>query len=230
VVEGSCSLPRERGVLNLSGFYHTETHDGGATIVAAAFPVSAALDFARRMKRGIAPDLTGDGAINGRITLSDGQTNAVAGGADPGNAATITAQIALRSKELKPDLNLGVLVFTLERMQPTPPKRTRGPAVRTKEGMTLSLLPAAVGLGGTTPVLLSGAADHGGYQIVMKGDADLARLRAFVSALGLPDAQLQGDGRVHVDLHFDGGWAGFAAPVESGSVRLESAPVLARKR
>jgi hypothetical protein len=55
-------------------------------------------------------------------------------------------------------------------------------------------------------------------------------MRAFVSALGLPALQLQGDGRAHVDLHFDGGWAGFAAPTESGSVRLEPAPVLARRR
>ena len=230
VVEGSCSLPRERGVLNLSGFYHTETHGSGATVVAAAFPVSAALDFARRMKRGIAPDLTGEGAINGSITLSDGQTNALAGGADPSNSATITAQTVLRSKDLKPDLNLGVLVFTLEQAQAAAAKRTRSHRDPAAQGTTFALLPATVGLGATTPVMLSGTADRRGYQIGIKGEADLARMRAFVSALGLPALQLQGDGRAHVDLHFDGGWAGFAAPTESGSVRLEPAPVLARRR
>lgn len=231
ILEGSCSLPRDRGVLNLSGFYHTETHDAEATAVAAAFPVSGALDFARHMKRGIAQDLTGDGAINGRITLSNGQSESAGGGSTASHdAATITAQTVLRSRELKPELNLGVLVFTLEQPQTPAAKRARTRSHEASEATAFSLLPASVGLGGATPVTLSATTDHAGYQVAMKGEADLARIRAFVGALGLPVAQLQGEGRVHVDLHFDGGWAGFAAPSESGSVRLEPAPVLARQR
>lgn len=229
VLQGSCSLPRDRGVLNVSGFYHTGTGDAGANVVAAAFPISAALDFARRMKRGIGPDLTGDGAINGTIALNKGQADIATGTPDPGNAATITAQAVLRSKKLKPDLNLGVLVFTLEQPQ-VPAKRTRSQPATPITGTTFSLLPATISLGSAVPVTLSAATDRVGYDLAMKGDAELARLRAFVSALGLPAAQLQGDGRARVDLHFDGTWAGFAVPTEAGSVKTEPTPVLARER
>lgn len=229
VLQGSCSLPRDRGVLNVSGFYHTGTGDAGANVVAAAFPVSAALNFARRMKRGIAHDLTGDGAINGSIAFNKGQLNSATGASDPADAATITAQAVLRSKELKPDVDLGTLVFTLAQPQPQP-TRTRRRTDKPTESTTFSLLPATVSLGGSAPVTLSAGTDRAGYDLAMKGEADLARLRTLVSAFGLPTAQLQGDGRARVDLHFDGIWAGFAAPTEVGSVKIEPAPVLARER
>jgi hypothetical protein len=180
------------------------------------------------MKRGMADDLTATGIINGTWFWQHSQPGLTAAPARP-QISTLTAQVMLHSKLLQPDLKLGMLMLNLEQ---SPPQIS---SLHAKAGLsapltTILLLPVPIPVGGTSPLLLSAAADRSQYEISLRGEADLARLRSLLRALGLQSEVADGTGPARVDLRYAGPWAGFAAPVEMGSVKPELSPVIARRR
>src|SRR5262249_36008279 len=140
----------------------------------------------------------------------------------------LTANARLRSASLIPELDLGTLVLNFEQGMAAAPHKSGKLSAPVASG--LNLLPARIALGAPTPALVTGHADRHQYDLTIKGEADVARLRAVVAALGLPTSSLQGTQRAHVDLLFQGAWAGFQAPQLAGTVKSELPMTPARQR
>ena len=61
-----------------------------------------------------------------------------------------------------------------------------------------------------------------GYSFLVQGDAEVERLLEVARTIGLPAPQPAASGEARINLHVGGGWAGFAAPVVTGTAQLYS--------
>ena len=246
ILRGSCTLPRDKGIINATGYYLPGLRTGSMQIVAASFPLSTLAMLAKHMKRGIAPDLSADGVLNGRIALHRGNVPAEPGAMiqDGREHWTLTANPVLHSSPFPP-LDAGVLVLNFE--QPAALTSTaaamHAQARHADAPAQLTLLPAPMLLGGATPAVLSASATAAGYDMTLQGEVDDQRLEHFLQALGLPTVSalkpLKPAGtlvaastkpeaaRARVNLDISGAWSGFSAPVAAGTVRAETPQKLA---
>src|SRR5438874_8306623 len=115
-LRGNCSLGRSRGVVTVSGEYLPQSRSGGFILTAAAFPVSSLADFARHAKRDVAPDLSAQGALEGRMRWHSGQVSS-RHLSQPENTWTFTARSDLASQQFG-RFNLGTLVLKLDETKP----------------------------------------------------------------------------------------------------------------
>src|SRR5207248_7764341 len=97
-LRGNCSLGRNRGVVTVSGEYLPQSRSGGFILTAAAFPVSSLADFARHAKRDVAPDLSAQGALEGRMRWHSGQVSS-RHLSQPEHTWTFTARTNLASQQ-----------------------------------------------------------------------------------------------------------------------------------
>jgi hypothetical protein len=107
--------------------------------------------------------------------------------------------------------------------QATPRHATRSAAESTAESASesfdLALAPAAIPLGGTAPLSVSGHFDPSGFQINVNGEASLANLIALHRQLGaVPDAlhQIGSTGTADLDLTLQGPWVAPILDVGNG--------------
>src|SRR5579864_905157 len=246
ILRGSCTWPRDKGIINATGYYLPGLRSGSVQVMAASFPLSSVLALAKHMKRGIADDLTAEGTLNGRIALHRGDVPSESGAIvqDGREHWTLTADPVLHSS-LFPPIDAGVMVLNFEEpaartaaAQPSKRPRNDAPA-------QLTLLPAPIPLGGAVPATLAASATSTDYKLTLQGDADPSQLANVLQALGLPSLpRIQSKApsdlvasasskpepaRARVSLDISGLWSGFAAPVIVGTVHPEMPQKLARR-
>jgi hypothetical protein len=249
ILRGSCTLPRDKGIINATGYYLPGLRTGSVQIMAASFPLSSLATLAKHMKRGVADDLAAEGVLNGRIALHRGNVPAEPGAMiqDGREHWTLTANPVLHSS-LFPPLDVGVMVLNFEE----PAAATSTAATlhaqlrRADDPAQLTLLPVPIPLGGAGPAVLSATATGTGYDLAVQGEADDQRLANFLQALGLPPVSALKPkapanllaaaarpesiaARERVSLEISGVWSGFSAPVIAGTLHPEAPQKLARR-
>ncbi|HEV2112951.1 MAG TPA: AsmA family protein, partial [Terriglobales bacterium] len=116
ILRGSCTWPGDTGIINATGYYLPGLRSGSVQMMAASFPLSTLVTLAKHMKRGIADDLTAEGALNGRITLHRGAVPSEPGAMvqDGREHWTLTANPVLRSNAFPQPIEAGIWVLNFE--------------------------------------------------------------------------------------------------------------------
>jgi hypothetical protein len=222
-----CHLPEGAGEVaargNVGGLLNDRHWEVGIT--ATDVPMGEIIRFARHAKKDMPADLTATGALDGTFSYRTlAGSNAWSGGGS-------TAEIQLSSRTLDAPLVIGAMRFALG---PTPdplfvPARKPGSPFRPKRTPAdqpmisrLNIQPFAVTLGGAAPVTVDGRFDREAYFLMAKGDADVGRIVALATALGLRPPQVGAKGDVHLDVALSGDWQGFAPPLVTGSAQLRN--------
>jgi AsmA-like protein len=230
VLRGTCNLTRDGGLLNATLLHLPATGETTVNLVAASFPMSTVVALAHHMKRGLAPDLTAEGFLNGSLTLHRGPQPEQPSDKTAPPSSTITVRAVLQSKDLGSNLDMGVLVFNFGPPTPAGKTRGRGAKIHPVQNSTLTLLPAPLPMGGALPLVVNASADSQGYAISFRGEADAQRFRELLGTLGLAtlDWKANGAGRAKVDVNVGGQWAGFPPPVIAGDIKPQAPTALAR--
>ena len=82
--------------------------------------------------------------------------------------------------------------------------------------------PFNLALGRPANATVRGQFSRSGYNFLVQGDAEVQRLLEVARTIGLPAPQTAANGEARISLHVGGGWAGFAAPVVTGTAQLHS--------
>lgn len=248
ILRGSCTWPRDKGIINATGYYLPGMRTGSVQVMAASFPLASLVTLAKHMKRGIADDLTADGTLNGRIALHRGVVPTEPGAMvqDGREHWTLTADPVLRSSFFSRPVESGIWVFNFDEPAASV-ALTPGPkGNRAEPPAQLTLLPTLIPLGGATPSQLAATVTSNGYDLRLEGEADTQRLQDFLQALGLPgleriqskpasvqelaaSARKEAPTTARVNLDISGAWSGFAPASMAGSFRREVPQKLARR-
>lgn len=221
-----CRVPQGAGEILVSGAVSglpgSPAYD--LSISAKQVPMAEVLRMARHGKQGMPDDLTAGGKFDAGFTLRRSGT---------GSSWTGGGEIedpVLRSRVLGPELRLGNIKFAVT--SPAPELvRVRGVPVGRAEvaaAPRLSVAAFAVPLDAVAPATARAALSRTEYRIHLRGDAEVARLLAAASAVGISVPRGSASGRAKLDLHLAGSWEGFAPPCVTGRVQLRG--VTARLR
>ena len=82
--------------------------------------------------------------------------------------------------------------------------------------------PFPIPLGAISPATASAVFDEDHYSVNLQGEAELARLVNIAKALGIGTPGVGLAGIAQIDLDVAGGWVGFAPPVSSGHMQVQS--------
>src|SRR5262245_24154200 len=202
-----CHSPVQSGQLVL----HSELSPGEPQplldVIAVSIPVSSLTALIRHAKKAVAEDLAATGTFSGNLSWRDGELS----------GSGVASGVRLRSNTLKPPVNFGNIILSVQDQPPSRPSSERA---------FVRVLPFSVFLGGPTPVTVQGSFSPKDYRLAFNGVADPARLATLFDTLGLPlpaGAEGEGAGLARLDFELRGMWSGFAAPKSAGIVRLQSA-------
>lgn len=204
------------------------------SVRANGVPVRMLTDLYRHAKRDVPRDLTGDGLLNGyfsRVIFPDNSAPRWIG------QGTLMG-VRLSSPALSEEIHAQTLHFGFSHLEHAP----EGP---TFSGLTprlsvaknqrpgsdqpanvFTIDPFNADLGGAKPLTIGGVNSTTGLQLQVKGDAEVKHLSAAARLFGLelPTLSLPATGVAEVDYNISGRWAGFAAPVVTGTARAASHP------
>lgn len=196
-----CDLPAANGGLALSGRLSLPfANEYDLKLKATDFPVATAAEWYRHAKRSVAPDLIGEGLINGDWRFDS---------AGPSGSGKVT-DLALMSDREKGVIHISSVALAF-------PEKKR-PAAGRPGGDEMRLGPVPVDFGGGKPVALVGGLLPSGLHLGIRGPADASRLQASAAMLGLAAARLNADGMLDLDLGVDVAWKEFAPAVVTGKV------------
>ena len=216
-----CALPAGNGQVTVRGevvhLFSERQYD--ISIAAKDLAFQELVRFAQHAKRDLPPDLTAEGEVDAAFTFQTTPTDPARRQSWIGGGST--NGLVLRSRTLGPPLELGSIKFHLEPPAGATPKRGRPPVP--SGPLQLVLAPFALDLGAHTPAIASALVTRADYTISVQGDADLGRLLNVAQGLGIPAPQHPVSGAAHLDLEVRGAWAGFAAPLPTGTVQLKNA-------
>jgi len=96
------------------------------------------------------------------------------------------------------------------------------PAIQLNTEPHLDLGPFNLALARLSNATVQGQFSRSGYNIQIQGDGEVQRLLELARTVGLPTLQPTATGEARVNLRMDGTWAGFAAPVVTGTAQLHA--------
>ncbi len=221
----SCQTPVGEGTVTLTGEATDLTSLGKFQLKFAAdnVPVDAALRVVRRAKKNLPDDLRATGTLDAMIDLHREDANSAILAEGDGH----TTNFHLQSTAAKADLLVDVLPFSLISAPQTKTdkkartRREPDPAAA-PDGPRLTFGPVPLKLGRPVPVLLQGWMGRSGYNLSLKGEAELQRLLTVAHICGMPAAHPAASGVAKVDLQIAGAWQGFATPITTGIAELHS--------
>jgi hypothetical protein len=215
-----CQSPVRPGLLMLRGDiigWTGEAYNIGVS--AEQIPLEKIVALARHTKKDLPEDLTATGTSEATFTVRKdlGGTPMWAGGGS-------TTQFALQSRVLKQDLELGEIQFSI----PQSTGKSGGKHLVVRQPADANRLrvvvrPFALPLGAPSPVAVTGYFDREQYQIILSGNAELARLLNVAQAMGIRVPKVGLAGPAQINLKIAGAWTGFAPPRPSGDVKLTNA-------
>jgi len=205
--DGTCNLPVADGSIDLTGSITDPLGARGydLALTAKGVPIQSLVILARHAKMGLPDDLAALGEMNAKVKI---QGPGVAPKASPGwqGGGEITG-FHLRSSLANTDLASNDVSFTVS---------SDGMAPR------VTLNPFRVSLGHTAPVVFQGRFSHEGYEIGLKGEAQLQKLLQAARTAGVPAFQTAAEGSTKLDLRIAGTWAHFAPPEITGVAHLHA--------
>jgi hypothetical protein len=219
-----CQSPVGPGILEVRGNaqgWAADEYD--LSVSAERIPAARIVALARHTKKDLPADLTATGEFEGVFSVrkDPGGVPAWAGGGR-------TNQLALQSDVLKQDLQIGTMEVVIAKASapsgPHPRRRSLAhnlPPPPNPE-LRIQVKPFPISLGAISPATASAIFDEDHYSVNLKGNAEMARLLNIAKAMGVgtPGVGMAGDAQI--DLDVAGTWVGFAPPVSSGSMQLDT--------
>ena len=215
-----CESPVGPGILRVRGDvqgWFGEAYDLGVS--ADQVPADRLVALARHAKKDLPADLTATGSVEAvfGVRKAPGGTPIWSGGGR-------SEQLALHADVLKQDLQVGEVQFVVPSAPPLakhkrPARAEQSPA---HPGLQLLVKPFPLSLGAASPATASAAFDRDHYDISLSGEAELVRLLNVAKAFGVGTPGVGLAGPAQVDMQVSGAWVGFAPPVPSGKVRLQT--------
>jgi len=221
----SCQTPVGDGTVALTGEATDLTGSRNFQLKFAAdnVPVDAVLGVVRRAKKDLADDLRATGTLDAMIDVrgDDASPSLLVQG--DGH----TSNFHLQSTSAKTDLLVDVLPFSLlpvpqEKSEKKAHTRREADSASKADGPRLTFGPVPLKIGRPVPVVVQGWMGHSGYNISLKGEAEVHRLLVIAHMCGLPAAHSAATGVAKLDLQIAGPWQGFATPLTTGIAELHS--------
>jgi hypothetical protein len=219
-----CETPVKPGLVMLRGnVVGMKAQSFNLGVTAEDIPLERIVALARHTKKDLPEDLTATGSTQALFTVrrDQGATAVWPGGGR-------TTRFALHSKVLKQDLELGPLEFNIAEADTKRGAKRASiakPAVAGQSTLQVVVKPFAIPLGATTPATAAGSFGLAEYKIGLRGDAELTRLTAIASAMGIATPNIGVAGPAQVDFAIAGAWTGFARPRPLGKLQIHNATV-----
>ena len=190
-------------------------------VIAARIPLQSILTVARRAKKDLPNDLRAAGTMDATF---DARSNEVGKPVFEGGGRT--SDFRLISESNKTDLPFDVIPFSLVSGLQEAGKRAHARAdvvaLREPDEPYLSLGPVSIKLGRPSPTVFQGWVARSGYNISVRGDADVRRLIQVARAAGVPAMRPSATGATRVDLEMSGVWSGFPSPTITGTAEIHA--------
>ena len=190
-------------------------------VIAARIPMQGVLAVARRAKKDLPSDLRAAGTMDATF---DARSNEAGKPVFEGGGHT--SDFRLVSESSKTDLPLDVIPFSLVSGPPHTGKKVHARAevvtLHAPDEPFLSLGPVPVKLGRPSPTVIQGWVARSGYNISLRGDADLRRLIQLARVAGVPAIRASATGSTRLDLQMTGVWSGFPGPAITGTAEIHA--------
>ncbi len=190
-------------------------------VIAARIPLQSVLTVARRAKKDLPNDLRAAGTMDATF---DARSNEAGQPVFEGGGRT--SDFRLVSESSKTDLSLDVIPFSLvsglQHAGKKVPARADVLALHAPDKPYLSLGPVPVKLGRPLPTVIQGWVIRSGYNISVRGDADVRRLIQVARVAGIPAIRPSATGATKVDLQVAGVWSGFPSPGITGTAEIHA--------
>lgn len=228
-----CSAPVGDGVVMLTGAAGLPgSHIYALSLKAENVPAIGVVLLAERLKKGLPDDLMANGTVHGTLSLQQSGSESLARWEGEGEIANLR----LASEQTKAELGPANVPFM---MVDDSPEVRRANALM--KGRTVMAYPKGTHFE-FGPIVLSahagGASARGwlnrsGYDLVVTGDADVARTLRLARMIGLPAIAATAEGAAQLNLQVAGNWTApdstqglaFAAPQVTGTARLRNVRV-----
>jgi hypothetical protein len=222
----ACRSPMGNGSISLKGdvFNWPGAGNYDLTLLAEQVPIKMILAAVQQAKRDLPQDLEANGTLDARFraTASEGMTWT------PALEGTgLITDLQLKSEAIRTELAVGEVPLSLVLEAPSDNRARLGPGNRhiqadgkPPDGPYLAAGPISVKLGHNPPATARGWLSRSGYAFVLQGDAELQAMLQFARTLGIAVPRPSASGSVRMDLLIAGHWAGFAAPVTTGTLQL----------
>lgn len=204
--DGGCTAPVANGSISLTGRIADPLGTRGYDLALSikGVPMQSLVALARHAKLGLPDDLIAGGELEGKMTI---QRPAPASKLSVWQGSGEVTGFGLESSLTNTDLALNDISFTVS-----------------SEGLDphLTLNPLKISLGRPTPTVLQGRVSRQGYDLQLKGEAQLQRLLQAARTAGIPALQTAAEGSAKLDLRIAGAWAHFALPEITGTAHLHA--------
>ncbi|HEV2402375.1 MAG TPA: AsmA family protein [Candidatus Sulfotelmatobacter sp.] len=227
-----CSAPVGDGVLTLTGDVGLPaTNNYVLSLKAEDVPAIGMVLLAERLKKGLPDDLTAEGTLHGVLSLQQSGSESVARWDGQGEIANFR----LTSEQTKAELGPVNVPFVILDDSPEGRKRAK---VLTKirtgaifpKGAHFEFGPIALGSAHATGASARGWLNRSSYNVVMTGDAEVARTLRLARMMGFPAIAATAEGPAQLNLQIAGNWTGaessqglaFAAPQITGTAKLHN--------
>lgn len=221
ITDAICEAPIKPGTLRVSG---SADHWGASSYQisfdAQQIPMSRIIAFARHVKKDLPADLDASGEAEASFEVRKTE-----GGVQTWSGGGRTTHLALRSKVLSSDLDIGQVEFSVPGSSaPTNAKvKHKNSPPPAPLGFALVVKPFPLAMGGASPAVVSGFFDDENYRTTVSGPTELTRLLEVASAFGIGTPAIGLKGESEVELELAGPWVGFAPPTVSGQMHIKSA-------
>jgi hypothetical protein len=205
--DGDCTAPLTDGTIRLTGSVANPLGARSYNLLFAAdrVPMQSLVVLARHAKLGLADDLAASGEIHANVKVhSPGQLGETSSGWQ--GSGEITG-VRVRSGLTNTDLAPSDISFTIGSAGMVP---------------QVTVNPFHVPFGHATPAVLQGRFSYQGYDIELKGEAQLQRLLQAARTTGIPVLQTNAEGTAKLDLQIAGAWTRFAPAEITGKAHLHS--------
>lgn len=199
-----CRSPIGRGILLVEGRIGAPTgpRSYDLQVSAQAVPLQALVALGHRVNENLPEDLTAAGTIVGKFAIQSSQDRAF-----QFTGSGQTQDLVLHSSQLKTDLPLGTVPFTLD----SPDLEPR-----------LDWGPARISLARSAYATLQASATSSRYEVTLQGDAQLQHLLNAAQIVGVHTPHFSADGNAKVNLRIASEWSAAAPPQVTGSAQLRS--------
>jgi hypothetical protein len=233
-----CDAPVGEGRITLSGNAGLPgVHSINLALKVEDVPANALAQVARRAKKNLPADLISAGTVQGSFSVTEDTESRAAEFAGRGEVANLR----LQSAKTKVEFVAASIPFMLSsgRGITAGTKSVRPREETTAQsavGMRVAFGPFPAALGRAVPAQVRGWVGRAGYEMAIRGDAEIVHTLRLATLLGLPAMNASMEGAAQVDLQIAGSWAGnlagtasgFAPPEVTGTAQLKNVRVVVR--
>ena len=225
----ACRAPVGNGEITLNGSVAPVAGAYDLSMSVRSLPVQPVVEFARRVKKNVPTDIIASGKVDASVSL---RRKPGARGIEPiwqGRGEVLALNV--RSRVTTTRIVLDKIPFGVSsggdlKLNHSGPNqitaRSREAAISARNEARVEVGPFSLALGRPANATVRGQFSRFGYDLLVQGDTEVERLLEVARTIGLPAPQPAANGEARISLHVGGSWAGFAAPVVTGTAQLKS--------